>query len=93
MAGEMKIAKERTPMKNNVRLYIAEKIDERIKTLNISIEALNSAMKEDTEEIRRLELELDSCRKRLEKNSADRSRYIREVMDLMEAKEGLGELQ
>jgi len=80
-------------MKNNVRLYIAEKIDERIKTLNISIEALNSAMKEDTEEIRRLELELDSCRKRLEKNSADRSRYIREVMDLMEAKEGLGELQ
>lgn len=42
----MKIAKERTPMKNDVRLYIAEKLDERMKELNKFIESIGDFMQE-----------------------------------------------
>lgn len=46
----MKITKERTPMKNDVGLYIAEKLDERMKKLNKFIGSLDDFMQEDKNE-------------------------------------------
>ena len=46
-AGKIKIAKERTPMKNDVKLYITEMLDERMKKLNKFIGSLNDFMQEN----------------------------------------------
>ena len=78
-------------MKDNVKRYVIEKIDERLKTLDHFIEVLDSCIKEDSDSIKNLEKSIENYQKLLEKHNNEKSAYVREALDFMEAKDELDE--